>query len=440
MKRIFPVITILILLSLLGIIFFQILWIKGSLESEEQKFNEHLSIATFQASVDLMQEKGNLMPMSKKNEGIFPSERLQLEFFKPSISQRYSKDEIKQIIRKSFDKQNLQKIPFEFAISSTSSLIADQVQSENYYKLYLDSANNNLIVAPLESPSGSLSEGLSSQELLNIIVPNAKRFIWKSMTWLIMGAVLFTFIIIAAFYVTIRALLKQKKLSEIKSDFINNMTHEFKTPLATISLAVDALKNEKVINDRQKMDYFTGIIKEENKRMNKQVETILQAAMLDKQEVQLNLKNLHAHDLINSALNNINLQVAEKGGTMDINLQATKDEVMADEVHFTNLVNNLLDNAVKYSKDNLHIKLSTSNTGNQFRIKIEDNGIGMNKETVARIFEKFYRAHTGNLHNVKGFGLGLSYVKTMVDAHEGTIKADSVLGKGSTFLISFPLI
>jgi two-component system phosphate regulon sensor histidine kinase PhoR len=231
------------------------------------------------------------------------------------------------------------------------------------------------------------------------------------MTWFIIGAVVFTIIIITAFFLTVRALLRQKKLSEIKSDFINNMTHEFKTPLATISLAVDALKNEKVINDRDKMNYFTGIIKEENKRMNKQVETILQAALLDKQEVQLNLRKMHAHDLINSALNNINLQVEQVKGSLEINLAASKDLVMADEVHFTNLVSNLLDNAVKYSKENLHIKINTQTAGNQLKIKIEDNGIGMNKETVSRIFEKFYRAHTGNIHNVKGFGLGLSYVK-----------------------------
>jgi two-component system phosphate regulon sensor histidine kinase PhoR len=217
------------------------------------------------------------------------------------------------------------------------------------------------------------------------------------------------------------------------------MTHEFKTPLATISLAVDALKNDKVKGNEEKTNYFTSIIKEENKRMNKQVETILQAALLDKQEVQLNLKKLPAHDLITSALNNITLQVEEKGGMLDVKLAAQNDLILADEVHFTNLINNLLDNAVKYSKENLAIKLSTENSGNQIKIKIEDNGIGMNKETVNRIFEKFYRAHTGNVHNVKGFGLGLSYVKTMVQAHHGNIKADSVLGKGSTFIITIPL-
>ncbi len=438
MKRIFPIITILILLSLLGIIFFQILWIKGSLESEEQKFTEHISRATYQASEDLVLEKGNLMPMGKKNDVLFPSEKLQLEFFRPTIIQRYSKDEIKQIIRKAFNKHNLQHVPFEFAIT-TNSIIGDEIQSENFYALYVDSNNNKSHVIPLESPGGSLSEGISPQELLIVIVPHAKSFIWRSMTWLIIGAVFFTVVIMCAFFLTVRALLKQKKLSEIKSDFINNMTHEFKTPLATISLAVDALKNEKVINDKQKMNYFTGIIKEENKRMNKQVETILQAALLDKKEVQLNLKKTHAHELVTSALNNIALQVEEKKGSLELNLGAANDMVMADEVHFTNLVSNLLDNAVKYSKDNLHIKFDTYNNGDQFKIKIEDNGIGMNKETLNRIFEKFYRAHTGNIHNVKGFGLGLSYVKTMVDAHRGSIKAESVLGKGSTFVVSFPL-
>jgi two-component system phosphate regulon sensor histidine kinase PhoR len=143
--------------------------------------------------------------------------------------------------------------------------------------------------------------------------------------------------------------------------------------------------------------------------------------------------------MITSALNNITLQVEEKQGKLEVHFDAEKDLILADEVHFTNLINNLLDNAVKYSKEPLEIKLSTSNSGNQLKIKIEDNGIGMNKETVNRIFEKFYRAHTGNIHNVKGFGLGLSYVKTMVEAHHGNIKAESILGKGSTFTVSIPL-
>ena len=261
------------------------------------------------------------------------------------------------------------------------------------------------------------------------------------MSWVISGSILITLVICTAFFITVRTMLRQKKLSEIKSDFINNMTHEFKTPLATISLAVDALKNEKVWRSREKMDYFSSIIKDENKRMNKQVETILQAALLDKQEVQLNMKPQHVHEVIVRVIDNFRLQMEDRRGKADLDLAAANDLIEADEVHFTNLISNLVDNAIKYSKDSgLQINICTQNTGNSIRIKIEDNGIGMSKETVNRIFEKFYRAHTGNVHNVKGFGLGLSYVKAMVDAQRGKIKVESTPGRGTTFTIEFPLL
>ncbi len=438
MKKIFPVITILILFSLLGLIFFQYMWIKSAKDIKDKQVEENIVRALGYAATILTQEKTSLMPMTRKSDLLFPGDKLQMQYFKPSVIKRFSKDEISDIIRMGFNKNNLKDYPFEFNVS-VNSINGDQVYSTDFYKYYLDSANNINHVFALEPESGSNFENLVSEELLFIIVPHQKGLIWKEMIWFILGAILFTIIITTAFFITIRTLLKQKKLSEIKSDFINNMTHEFKTPLATISLAVDALKNEKVTGNKEKTDYFTGIIKEENKRMNKQVETILQAALLDRKEVQLNLKRLLAHDLIISALNNINLQVEEKGGKIDVELDAENDLILADEVHFTNVINNLLDNAVKYSKENLHIKLSTKNSGHHLKIKIEDNGIGMNKETLHRIFEKFYRAHTGNVHNVKGFGLGLSYVKTMVDAHHGHIKAESVLGKGSCFIITMPL-
>jgi two-component system phosphate regulon sensor histidine kinase PhoR len=438
MKRIFPIITILILLSLFGLIFFQILWIKSAKETKDKQVKDNIVRAVNYAATLLTQEKNSLMPLPRKSDMLFPGDKLQMQYFKPSVIKRFSKDEISDVIKMGFNKNNLQNVPFEFNIR-VNSINGDQVYSDNFFKYYADSVNSLNVVYALEPASGTTFENLVSEELLSVIVPNQQSLIWREVIWFIVGSILFTLIITTAFFITIRTLLKQKKLSEIKSDFINNMTHEFKTPLATISLAVDALKNDKVTGNKEKTDYFTGIIKEENKRMNKQVETILQAALLDKQEVQLNLKRLLAHDLIISALNNINLQVEEKGGKIDVDLDAENDLILADEVHFTNLINNLLDNAVKYSKEDLHIKLSTKNSGNNLKIKIEDNGIGMNKETLHRIFEKFYRAHTGNVHNVKGFGLGLSYVKTMVDAHHGHIKAESILGKGSTFCITIPL-
>lgn len=423
---------------MLGLIFFQILWIQSAKDIKDKQIEDNIVQAVYHAATLLTQDRNTLMPSVKKSDLFFPGDKLQMQYFKPSVIKRFSRDEISDILRMSFDKYNLKNYPFEFNVR-VNAINGDQVYSDNFFKYYIDSANNLNHVLALEPPSGSNFENLVREELLSVIVPNQQRIIWKEMIWFILGAILFTLIITAAFFITIRTLLKQKKLSEIKSDFINNMTHEFKTPLATISLAVDALKNEKVTGDKEKTEYFTGIIKEENKRMNKQVETILQAALLDKQEVQLNLKKVDGHDLIVKALNNIQLQVEEKNGKLQVSMEAERDIILADEVHFTNLINNLLDNAVKYSKDDLEIKLTTKNVGNNLKIKIEDNGIGMNKETLNRIFEKFYRAHTGNVHNVKGFGLGLSYVKTMVDAHHGTIKAESVLGKGSSFCITIPL-
>ncbi len=437
MKRIFPLIAVLITLSLLGLIFFQSLWLISAKEIKEQQLGLNVTKATADVGLRLMEER-SYIPKPKKNDLIFPSDKLQLDFFNNSVIQRFSKDEIKEYLKRAFAENQLKDTKFEFAIAQ-NSLTGDQIQSDNFFKYYPDTSNNFIYIFPLIGGSGSSLENLTREETLVVLVPNQNSIVLKELTWFILGAILFTLIIAAAFFITIRTLLRQKKLSEIKSDFINNMTHEFKTPLATISLAVDALKNEKVIADKTKSDYFTGIIKEENKRMNKQVETILQAALLDKQEVQLNLKKLPAHDLINAALNNIILPIKEKNGDLVVDFQAKEDLILADEVHFTNLINNLLDNALKYTEDKPLIKLSTSTAGNYLKIKIEDNGIGMTKETVSKIFEKFYRAHTGNIHNVKGFGLGLSYVKTMVHAHKGTIKAESVLGKGSTFYVSIPL-
>lgn len=440
MKRVFPVIAVLITLSLLGLIYFQVIWLATAKETKEKQLRENIFLASTDAAEQLMEDNNRFVILNKKAELFIANEKIKLDLLRPSVIQRFSRDEIAAVIKKSMDKHFLKGIPFEFAVSD-NNIMGDQVQSENFFKYFSDSTNNTNIAIPLQPPPGSNFENLTQEEFLVIIVPHQNAIIFKEIFWFILGTILFTVIIITAFFLTIRALLRQKKLSEIKTDFINNMTHEFKTPIATISLAVDALKNEKVINDPSKTAYFTGIIKEENRRMNKQVESILQAALLDKQELQLNLKKIPAHEMIVKAVNNISLPVAEKNGQLEVNLMASNDLIMADEVHFINLINNLLDNAVKYSnEEGLQINLSTENVGKNIQIKIQDNGIGMSKETLSRIFEKFYRAHTGNIHNVKGFGLGLSYVKSMVEYHNGSIKAESILGKGSVFTILLPIV
>jgi len=437
MKKTFPLIAILITISLLGLIFFQVLWLRSAKNYREKKLRDDVVRATSMAGQRLMEEKTGFQ-FPHKNDMLVPNDRLKFDLNAHSVIQRFNKDEINTIVNQSLNNNGLKDVPFEFAVIQ-EGYNGDRITSDNFMKFYNDSLNNvnNIILLGPENSTGI--ESMASPEFLVVIVPHQNTIILRELTWFIVGAVLFTMIIVTAFFLTLRTLLAQKKLGEIKSDFINNMTHEFKTPLATISLAVDALKNEKVAGDEEKTRYFTGVIKEENKRMNKQVETILQAALLDKQEVQLNLKKVSAHELITRAINNILLPVNERGGELVVHLDATKDMIMADEVHFTSFVNNLLDNALKYSKENPVIRLTTMNSGHLLKIKIEDNGIGMNKETLSRIFEKFYRAHTGNVHNVKGFGLGLSYVKTMVEAHKGTIRAESTLGKGSCFTIAFHL-
>lgn len=362
-----------------------------------------------------------------------------------SVGKNMETEEIQKIIQSNLIKYNLRNVKFEFGIASfdqKGNTVFDNM-SQHFLDEFMgpDSLNNYVSNNGLEALSGTASENLSIDETFFLLIPDINKLVYKSLRWRILISLLFTAIILAAFYLTVRTMLRQKKLGEIKNDFINNMTHEFKTPLATISLAVDAMRNDKVINDKEKLGYFSGIIKEENQRMNRQVETILRASQLEKQEVDLNLKPVHVQKLIKDVVDNFELQLQEKSGKVEMVLNAQNDLVEADEVHFSNLVNNLVDNAMKYGKENVPpvIKLSTQSNDKYFTMRIEDNGIGMTRDTVKRIFEKFYRAHTGNVHNVKGFGLGLSYVKTMVEAHGGDIKAESVLGKGSVFTLEFPV-
>ncbi|MFT4022305.1 MAG: HAMP domain-containing sensor histidine kinase [Flavihumibacter sp.] len=444
MKRIFPLIIILVSLSLVGIFYIQVSWFRSMLLVKEDQLRQKIFMAMTDTGQELMEQKGTLPSLKNRRTRpniSWPSDQLMMELLKPStISEKFTMFEVQEKLRKNFNNYGLQEMSFEFEITSDGGdfLGYGELKSRNFDRLVDDTINNFKWIFPLMVPPGSDMEGLVPAETMTVVVPNVKNLFFRELRWMLVGSVLFTLIMLAAFYITVAALLRQKKLSEIKNDFINNMTHEFKTPLATISLAVDALRTEKVSNDKEKMQYFTGIIKEENKRMNKHVETILQAALMERQEIRLDKKPVHVHAVIEQVLENFDLQLQSKGGHADVQLLATDDLIEADEVHFTNLINNLVDNAVKYSKDHLVLKISTASTNKGIQIRVEDNGIGMTKESVKRIFEKFYRVHTGNLHNVKGFGLGLSYVKTIVDAHHGKIKVESALGKGTSFTIDLP--
>jgi two-component system phosphate regulon sensor histidine kinase PhoR len=261
------------------------------------------------------------------------------------------------------------------------------------------------------------------------------RKTWFSLTL----ALVLILTVVLCFAYAIFTIIRQKKLSLIKNDFINNMTHEFKTPISTIALATEALQDQSVVQNAGVRERYLKIIDTENQRLSRQVEKVLQIASLEKEDFELKIENVDVHKTIEKVLQNIAIQVEKKGGSISSDLQAHGTLIPADEHHLTNIIYNLLDNANKYTTRPPHISITTTDEpGRGIWIRVIDNGIGMTTEVIKRIFDKFYRKPTGNLHDVKGFGLGLSYVKTLVEAHGGNIGVKSAAGKGSMFEIFLP--
>jgi two-component system phosphate regulon sensor histidine kinase PhoR len=270
--------------------------------------------------------------------------------------------------------------------------------------------------------------------------PQKKKFLFSELIGICVLSIVFTLIIIIAYSSALNQLIKQRQISEIKTDFINNMTHEFKTPIATINLALDAIKNPKVIEDKEKVLRYLQMIKDENKRMHAQVENVLRISKLEKKELDITKESNNIHDIIEDAIEHVNLIVEDRNGVITKHFNATRTSVLLNDVHFTNVIVNILDNAIKYSPNEPIIDIETENVKEFIIIKIKDQGSGMSKAAQKRIFEKFYREHTGDLHNVKGHGLGLAYVKRIIDDHNSQIFVESEKGKGSTFIIKVPLI
>ncbi len=313
----------------------------------------------------------------------------------------------------------------------------------------VDEATGTVVLASKKDTPGHISHtefkaSLFPNDLLGdgstlvVSFPNQKSFllqkIWTSMA---SSAVLIVTIILCFSY-AIQTIIRQKKISEVKNDFINNMTHEFKTPISTVALACEALQDDDITLKPDIHKRYLRIIADENKRLGLQVEKVLQMAALDKKDFKLKLEAVDVHKVIEKAIDNIALQVQKKDGVIVPQLLARRPVLMADQMHLTNIVHNLLDNANKYTPDSPEIVVQTRDDHKGIVIAIHDNGIGMSKESIQKIFDRFYRVPTGNLHDVKGFGLGLAYVKTMVEAHAGTITVKSELKRGSTFEIYLP--
>lgn len=276
---------------------------------------------------------------------------------------------------------------------------------------------------------------------LRVYFPTKRNYVYSELSFFI-PSLIFTFILLLTFIFTVVSLFRQKRLSEMKNDFINNMTHELKTPVSTISLASQMLSDPSILKSPEVFKHVTGVIHDETKRLSFQVEKVLHMSLFDRQKTLMKIKELDANDLVVSVANTHALKVEKLEGTLDIDLQAENSTIKVDEMHFTNVLFNILDNALKYKRKDVppELMIRTRNEGNKIVISIEDNGIGMRKEDAKKVFERFYRVHTGNRHDVKGFGLGLAYVKKIVNDLNGTIRAESELGKGTKFIISLPVI
>ncbi|MFY7888949.1 MAG: sensor histidine kinase [Spirosomataceae bacterium] len=273
---------------------------------------------------------------------------------------------------------------------------------------------------------------------LRVYFPNQDQYVIRNMWVMYASSLLLILVMLGCFYVAVSTIVKQKQLADVKNDFINNMTHEFKTPISTISLATQMLQDKDVAANTTMFSRYLNIIKDENKRLGSQVEKVLQTAQMERGDLQLKIGEVNVHEVIEQVLENISPQIEQKEGLIDLDLQALDPVVLADEVHLTNIIFNLLDNANKYSPERPWITISTKNVDNGLSFTISDKGIGMSKDSLKNIFDKFYRVPTGNVHDVKGFGLGLSYVKTIVEKHHAKINVQSTLGEGSSFEVILP--
>jgi len=458
-KQSIIIIIALMSLALIGISVTQFLWINNSVGIQKKSFNSSATEAL-----------KNIHEELKVRDNLFRKNlRLTNYKYKPGLESFQSKknngelNELMYTLNPTKYLENIKAKDLDELVKT--EFLAQGINTEYDYGIYSEKTKSFSIynghhsfqdegspqsssVDITQSDNQNLYESIHSVELfpyddnspgfLKVYFPNKTRYLWSS-SWLsVVSSLIFTGLILFCFLYTINVILFQKKVSEMKTDFINNMTHEFKTPIATISLAADSINSPKVSGSVDKVKRYANIIKQENKRMLGQVEKVLQMAQLEKKGFQLKVSQFDIHELVKTAAEHARLKVDRRNGSITLDLDATNTVITADHNHISNVIHNLLDNAEKYSKEIPEINIKTFNSSNGIHFEISDNGIGMSKDNLKSIFEKFYRVHTGNLHDVKGFGLGLSYVKEIINAHNGRIKVESELDVGSSFTIFLP--
>ncbi len=342
------------------------------------------------------------------------------------IQERVNRDMLDASLAKTFEEGGI-KLPFEFGVYDSRGILVTSTTS--FKKDNATSGYQKHLFPNDVHPKANY---------VLVYFPKRPNFIMESMG-MVLPTVIFTLVMILSSILTLVIIVRQKKLDEIKNDFINNMTHEFKTPISTISLASQMLKDSTVSKTPATLQHISGVIQDESKRLSFQVEKVLQMAIFEKGKASLKTKELDINELVHGVVNSFRIKIETKNGKIVEKLEAKNALAHVDEVHFTNVIFNLLDNALKYRRGTPFFQIKTWNRGAGLVISVQDNGLGISKDNLKRIFEKFYRVPTGNIHNVKGFGLGLSYVKKIVEDHSGTIKAESELNVGTKFEIFIPL-
>jgi two-component system, OmpR family, phosphate regulon sensor histidine kinase PhoR len=412
-------------LSLLGLVVLQISWIRHAMELRESQLRHRLTLASYRISHKLSKDSSLILGL------------------KNILVENQSKKMATQVENRmtiSLNENQRAKVD--------SLLMAEfrfhQVELKYNFR-FLDKNHKNYAKNCFDLKNSKNTHGICLDKFfkpkkveLQVVFLNPNAYIFAQMGWMLLGSVLLIGLVILCLSMTIYTIWQQKKMSEMTADFINNMTHELKTPISTIALASNMLRKNKIANNTEKITHFSDIIYQENQKLQLQVEQVLRIAKLERGDFQLQKVEANINQIIQNAIATLDLQVTSKGGKILCSLQAIKTNIKADITHLTNVVSNLLDNANKYSPKNPEIRISTRNREDGIIIAIEDKGIGMSKDKQKHIFEKFYRVATGNVHDVKGFGLGLAYVKLMVDAHKGYIALDSELGKGSKFEVFLP--
>jgi len=410
-------------ISIIGIVVTQVFWVKRAFDLRETEFNHNVNIALKNVVESLCQHNGIDAPTANVVE------QMSSNYFIVMVNNMISPEVLQYFLKAELGKRTV-NFNFEYGIYDCS----DQ---KMVFGDYVAMKNPSNTTPPLELNKSKFPQLKTDNYYFGVYFPDKESQLISNMgIWSFSSLVLLVVVIFFAYAMFV--ILKQKRLSEVQRDFINNMTHEFRTPISTIAVSAEVLQQPEIANQPERFKNYAGIIQTENNRLKKQVERVLQMAVLDKDKIEIKKEEVDIHEILKNVIQSIDLSLTESKGQIKCLTNAAHSIIKADKLHMTNVFYNLIDNAIKYCKSIPQIDIVTRNFKAGIEIVLKDNGMGINDQERKKIFNRFYRVSTGNLHDVKGFGLGLNYVKTIILAHHGQVSVESQPGKGSSFKVFLP--